>query len=70
MKRFRFKADAALEAQDIVEAFTKIRDHFDAQIRQMEGEAIVTPNTFTYDSQLRVYPVRLVEEEITLGDPD
>lgn len=64
MKRFRLKVDAAIEASTAAEALEEIAVHFRAMARQVLEPGAVVPNTFAYDSQIRFFPVRLVEEEI------
>jgi hypothetical protein len=64
--RYRLKIDAALEAGSTRDALDEIIAHFMAMKKQLVDPTAVVPNTFEYDSQIRLYPVRVrvVEEEI------
>lgn len=64
--KFRLKANASLDAENLGDAFDKIIRHFQGMRDQILGGEYVEPSTFDYDSQIRVYPIRIrvIEEEL------
>lgn len=63
---YRITLNGTIEATDTVDAAEKIAAHFDWWARSMSGEEGINPQTFGYDSQIRLVPIRqiVVEEEI------
>lgn len=68
--QYRITLNGTLEATDVADAAAKIAAHFDWYQRSLNGEEGINPQTFGYDSQIRLVPirVRMVEEELQPGE--
>lgn len=69
-KEFKLVIDATLEAEDVIDALSKIAFHFQARADSLAyGDLEPLPQTFGYGSQVRLIPIqRQVIEEVTEGD--
>lgn len=64
-REYRFTVDATLNADDALDALDQIAKHFQAKADRLQygDDDVRVPNTFGYNSNIRIMPIERVVQE-------